>query len=107
MGNIDTIKAELVDLIAKRDAYGRHNNEGGEGYNPYDDEIEAACKALHAAEDADLIARWPEVKARWNAVIAKYTVDGRVDMRNMPKIESEAGIKLTEVQRIKALLAQA
>lgn len=102
--SIIAIKTELADLTARARAYRNTHNEGGYGYNPYDAKIEDACRRLREAELADYAARWPQIRAAWNAALAKYTNnDGNIDMRNLPKIEAEAGISLGDMKAVKAM----
>lgn len=102
MSTIKTIQAELADLCAKRDAHNRSHNDGGHGYNPYDSKIEDACDRLRAAKMVDYVARWPEIKAAWNAAVAKYSTARGIDMRDLPKIEAAAGITMAEIKAVKA-----
>lgn len=83
----------------------KHNatyNEGGYGFNPY--EASAASRAADAAEArmVDLMSRAAEVRAAWNAAVAKYTTSKGVSMLDMPKIEREAGVTKLEMADLKA-----
>ena len=104
MNNIATAKATHAEILAKARAYGKRNNEGAYGYNPYDDKIIEAGRAVLAAELADRVARYPEIKAAWNAAIAKHTVNGQIDMRKMPQIEKEVGVTMAQIRELKALV---
>lgn len=104
MNNIEIIKAEIADLNAKARAHSNRHNEGGEGYNPYEVKIVDACKRLRAAELADYAARWDSIKDKWIAAVAKYSVNGKVNMRDLPKIEAEAGISNSDRMAVKAML---
>lgn len=50
MNKIETIRAELKELAAKRDRHNRFYNEGGYGYNPYDSKIETKLAEMTRAE---------------------------------------------------------
>lgn len=99
---VETIKAEIADLNAKAAAHRTRHNEGRDGYNPYTAKIEDACARLYEAEIADCMTRWDELRAAWNAALAKYSRGGRVDMRDLPKIEAEAGITNSMRMAVKA-----
>lgn len=103
MTSIQTAKAALAEVQAKSRAYNNRNNEGGYGYNPHDDAEMAAIRAVVAAELADRVARFAEIKAAWNAAIAKHTVNGQMDMRKMPLVEKEAGVTFAQVRELKAI----
>lgn len=103
MTSIQTAKAALAEVQAKSRAYNNRNNEGGYGYNPYEAAEMDAIRAVVAAELADRVARFPEIKASWNAAIAKHGVNGQVDMRKMPQIEKEAGVTMAQIRELKAI----
>ncbi len=104
MTSITAAKAAHAEMLAKARAYDKRNNEGAYGYNPYDDKVIDAGRAVLAAELADRVARFPEIKAAWNAAIARYTVDGQIDMRQMPKIEKEVGVTMAQIRELKAMV---
>jgi len=89
----------------KIQAHDAVHNEGGEGYNPEHAKDEAAARAKSEAHIADLLARADEIKAAWNAAIAAHSVNGQVNMRDLPKIEKMAGVKLNDIQTLKARTA--
>jgi hypothetical protein len=104
MTTIATIKSEIASLQVQARAHRNSHNEGSYGYNPYDSKIEDACKRLRAAELADYVARWDDIRAAWNAAVAKYARNGKVDMRDLPKIEAEAGISNGDRMAVKAMV---
>jgi hypothetical protein len=89
----------------KIQAHDAVHNEGGEGYNPEVAKDQANARAKADAHMADLIARADEIKAAWNAAIAAHTKNGKVDMRDLPKIEKMAGVKLNDIQMLKTRTA--
>ena len=104
MNAIQSAKATLAEVQAKSSAYRSRNNEGGYGYNPYENEEMEAIRAVVAAELADRVARYPEIKAAWNAAIAKHTVNGQIDMRQLPQIEKEVGVTMAQIRELKAMV---
>ena len=97
MNNKDTIK--LYGQLAK--GYDSLINEGGEGFNPYQAKHDATVKQAADARMADLVSRFAEVRAAWNAAVTKYTVNGKVSCRDLPKIEAEAGVSQIEMMSLK------
>ena len=83
-------------------AHNATHNEGGYGYNPF--EQPAAQRAHDAAEArmADLMSRAAEVRAAWNAAVAKYATAKGVSMLDMPKIEKMTGVTQNEIGMMKA-----
>jgi hypothetical protein len=102
MSTISELQAKVNDLKAQYDNFGRIQNNGGDGHNPYEKPMLDAVSSLHSARIDDYAARWPEIKARWNAAVAKYTGPKGVSAADLPKIEAEAGISRADVQAVKA-----
>lgn len=77
-------------------------NEGGEGFNPYQET--AAARAAQAAEArmADMMARAKDLRAAWNVAVAKYTTARGVSMSDLAKIEREVGATRLEMAELKA-----
>lgn len=82
--------------------YSRLQNEGGEGYNPHWAKHDAAVAAAVEANLAAYADRWTEVKAAWNAAVAKYAGPKGVSMADLAKIEAEAGINHDTLKLVKA-----
>lgn len=93
---------EIIRHAANANRHNMAHNEGGEGYNPHTHKHDAAVETAVEAEIAALIPRYEELKAAWNAAVAKHTVNGKLDMRALPKIEAEAGVTLNMVRILKS-----
>lgn len=104
MSNIAAIKSEITNLQAKAHAHRNSHNEGGYGYNPYDPKIEDACKRLRAAELADYASRWDDIRAAWNAAVAKVSGPRGVSMHDLAKVEASVGITLGDLKAVKAMV---
>ena len=82
------------------------HNEGGEGYNGNWAKHDAAVAAAGDAHIDALVARAPELRAAWNAAVAKFAVNGNVATKDLQKIEAAAGITLNELKLVQARLAK-
>lgn len=98
--------AKIQELANQARAYDRINNEGGEGFNPFWRQHEEAVMQATREEIEAMIPRWQEIRAAWNAAVAKYTINGKVDVKNMPDIEREAGVTQNQISRLKSRMAQ-
>jgi len=87
--------------------------EGGEGYNPYQEELnrrraEGEHREWCAGRDAAFRDEWtPEVfvarRAAWNAEVQSRTVNGKIGFREIQKIERKLGFTFRELQDAKQL----
>lgn len=87
-------------------AHTKTHNEGGYGFNPHEAAMLAAAHAAADARMSDLIGRAAEVRAAWNAAIAKHTVNGLVPTAALKLIEAEAGVTMLEMTSLKARLTK-
>lgn len=92
-------------MTTKYAAYRNAVNEGGEGYNPYEEEMLAEARAKAEARIQEIIDNMDTYRAAWNAAVAKYVKGGVVDTRDLKAIEAEAGITKAEMQTVKARMA--
>lgn len=107
MAKLNQAIATLRAAEAKANAYDRGNNEGGEGYNPHQAEVDAALNAVVAVDNEAFAAEWTaEVfaarRAVWNAEVGKYKGQA-VDAALIAKIETATGIKIADMRRAKEL----
>lgn len=77
--------------------YDAVHNEGGEGCNPYDAKHDAAVDHAVQARIAEIVSRFAEVRAAWNAAVAKYTVSGKLRATDITRIEAEVGVTYNEL----------
>lgn len=101
---VATARTHLDAVVAKRDAYRRTHNEGGAGFNPYEERVIEAVDALRAARLAEYASRWEELRAAWNAGVAKYSVNGQLAMRDLKKIEAEVGVSRADLVAVKKMV---
>jgi hypothetical protein len=87
-------------------AYTKVANEGGYGYNPHEESMQAAAREAAETRIAGLVARADELRAAWNAAVAKHAANGQVSMAALKLIESEVGITLGDLKTIKARLTK-
>lgn len=83
-------------------AHNKMFNESGHGFNPHDATDAAQARAAVEARMADLMGRAAEVRAAWNAAVAANTVNGKVSMQALAKIEAAAGATQLEMSMLKA-----
>lgn len=86
-------------------AYRNANNEGGYGYNPHEAQMLADAKAAADARIDSILARYDELRAAWNAAVAKYAKNGQLTMQALAQIEREVGVTLSEIKIAKARMA--
>lgn len=91
--------------MSKFNAYNLTQNEGGEGYNPYEAEMLAAASAKAEARIQHIITNIVSFKAAWGAAVAKYSLKGQLPTAALRKVEHEAGVTLLEIQTVKARMA--
>jgi hypothetical protein len=96
----------MNDIIRKHAANARRHdathNDGGEGFNPHLAKHDAAVDQAVKARIAEIAARFPEVRAAWNAAVAKYTINGKLRTQDIAKIEAEVGVTQNEIRLAKA-----
>jgi len=76
-------------------------NEGGEGYNPYDEQHDNAVRAAADARMDELASRANELRAAWNAAVMSRSVNGQLRASDMPAIEKEVGATQNEMRLLK------
>lgn len=89
----------------KYDAHKNAMNEGGEGFNPYAEQIVIEAKDKAEARIQSIIENIESIRAAWNAAVAKYSKNGKVDINAIAKIEKEAGVTMNEMKIVKARMA--
>lgn len=89
----------------KYDAHRNAMNEGGEGFNPYEEQIIAEAQAKTEDRIQHIIANLDEYRARWNAAVAKHSVGGQIAAAAIRKVEQEAGVSLHEMKLVKSRMA--
>lgn len=95
------------DLARAARQYDVTNNEGGEGYNPYLEELDRRYSEMQKATIAAQKAEWtPEVtaerKERWNAAVKANMPAGKMNATQMQafidKIENIVGFNYTDMK---------
>ena len=97
---IEVAEKELKDLSKKYTQYRNGVNEGGEGFNPYDDKIAEACDRLAALKfDRDWTLEKTIVnRAAWNDAARTYAASGGV-----MKVQQVAGFSFSDLKKAVAL----
>jgi len=103
MSNLTDIKAEMADLQAKEAAYKQSHNEGAAGYNPYTNKVIECAGRLRQAELEEMLPKFPELRAAWNAEIARITTPRGVAMRDLKKLEEKLGVTAQTLRKLKAM----
>ena len=109
----DQAAAKCADLKAKRKAHANLHNEGADGYNPYDRQLELSISELVKADaaltDAEFWIEWTADvfaarRAAWNAaVMALPGADkGQVTQADVIRLESRLGYKAVSLAKAKA-----
>ncbi len=97
---IEATEKELIELSKKYTQYRNGMNEGGEGFNPYEDKIDAATNELSEL----LFERdWTPEKtkanrAAWNDAARAYGASGGV-----MKVQQVAGFRFSDLKKAVAL----
>lgn len=89
----------------KYDAHKNSINEGGEGFNPYAEQIVSEAKDKAEARIQRIIENIESIRAAWNAAVAKYSKNGKVESNDIANIEKEAGVTMNEMKIVKARMA--
>lgn len=91
-----------IEMSSNLKSFDETFNEGGEGFNPHQET--AAARAAQAAEArmANLVLHAQDLRAAWNAAVAKYTTARGVSMSDLAKIEREVGATRLEMVELKA-----
>ena len=90
----------IQELVKKQEEYNRINNEGGEGYNPYDALIDAESERLAK------IPKWTKEqtianRAAWNTSIKKIISEcngGAVPAGRVGEMENKMGFTLASLK---------
>ena len=105
-------KKELAEVQKAHRLYNKIQNEGYEGYNPHDDDLDNAiskCSDIQRElDDAVLAAEWtPDVFAArrtdWVDGIAKVTKNGMVAVADVKALEKRLGFTMSQLKRAKEL----
>lgn len=91
--------------MSKLTAFRNLHNEGGEGYNPEEAKDVIAARAAADARIESLLPRFAELRAAWNAAVAKYAANGQISATVLAKIETEVGVTRLEMLALKARAA--
>lgn len=106
---MQTLQQQLADIQSKYDNHQNTYNEGGEGHNPYAQELFELRRAVsrQALKDREqhLLDNAQEYLRRWDAAMKKFVENGMKN-EDFPKIGAEAGISQTEISWIKDKLAK-
>ena len=92
-------KSELKDLQKEQRDYNNLQNEGCEGFNPYDDQIDLIVREIVKLEAAENFKEWTkevtiERRNSWNKIV-KSTDKSKL---NINTIELTAGFKMHDLK---------
>lgn len=108
--NIQQAQQNLEALQAKQKEFDTIQNEGGYGYNPYDEKVSQALRALSKAETKErqdwLDENFFELRVEWNTWVRENTDSkGRLDRKAANEKAASMGIKIDELKETKQRLA--
>lgn len=110
--NLEEAKAYHKELQNARKRYNQVMNEGGEGFNPFDNDkrFEQVLSRIQKLEDEKFLMDWPKdvLEARrksWNEEGAKLpkTPDGRVKVDDVRALEKRLGFSLNDAKKAQRL----
>lgn len=99
-------EVKLEVLKAKRKKHAMRFNEGGYGYNPFDEKINELVAKRKAEFEQHLLENGEYFRLKWRAAVMKYSDGEKFRMTDMKKIEAEAGITHLEAMWLKGKMTK-
>lgn len=96
-------KELVVELKNKMRAHNSSNNEGGFGFNPYEEKLLAARKEMDSIRLDALAASFPQLREEWNGWVAANNTSKGLQMTAVTAKAKSMGLSShNEIPAIKA-----